>query len=92
MLSLNKAFVLRKIYGKNILMPVRSNQASQDPILLNDVATLIWEEVERNSQRENVIDAIIKIYGLSLDSPEVIAINSFIDQLTEMQVLVEEVE
>lgn len=73
-------------------MPVRSNQASQDPILLNDVATLIWEEVERNSQRENVIDAIIKIYGLSLDSPEVIAINSFIDQLTEMQVLVEEVE
>lgn len=34
--------VMRDLYRRHILMPVRKNDASDDPIALNDVGADIW--------------------------------------------------
>ena len=39
----NPDLILREIYGKNILMPIRFNEASNDPIYFNEVGALIWK-------------------------------------------------
>ena len=44
----NDAFVLRNIYGKHILMPVRSNNASNEPVFLNEVAAYIGMQRQNN--------------------------------------------
>ena len=91
MLCTNKAFIMQKKKKKNILVPIRANETSQDPILLNDVAASIWEEAEKEVRDETVLQRIIKLYGLLPGSPEAAAVKSFIDQLIDIKLLSEEV-
>lgn len=84
----NDAFVLRNIYGKYILMPIRSNKTSDDPILLNDVAAFIWKVVTACNEREIIMESIMQTYNLQEDSVEVIAVEQFIEQMIKMGLLV----
>ncbi len=90
MLKTNNAFVLREIYGKNILMPVKANNASKDPILLNDVAADIWKEAMHGCQEKQLLRRILSIYGLSEESSESLAVDRFIKQLIKTRLLQEE--
>ncbi len=85
----NRAFVLRDIYGKSILMPIRANTASNDPILFNDVAVSIWKEAATETTAAGILQKICATYGLKLDSPEAASIEHFIAQLINMGLLVE---
>ncbi len=91
MIYTNKAFVLRKIYDRTILMPISRNLASSDPILLNEVAADIWETAEKISDRQTVVLTIANMYGLSQGSPEMEAVIDFLDQLIQLGLLKEEV-
>lgn len=91
MIYTNEAFVLRKIYDKNILMPIRSNSASADPILLNDVAADIWETAKKKSDKNSVVLNISAMYGLKEETPEMEAVKDFLNHLIQMGLLKEEV-
>lgn len=84
----NKAFILRNIYGKHILMPIRTNDTSNDPILLNDVAAEIWETALKEIEYEDILADMSKSYELKIESPELIAIKKFIDQMIKMKLLI----
>ncbi len=88
----NSAFVLRNIHGKNILMPIRANNASSDPILLNDVAASIWLASTDATTAEDVLQNMIDTYGLEPKSPEAISVENFINNLLAMGLLVETTE
>lgn len=83
----NDAFILRNIYGKYILMPIRSNQTSNDPILLNEVAASIWNEAIEGIEIENLISNIAQVYNLLENSSELLAVKQFIDQMVTMGLL-----
>lgn len=85
----NDAFILRNIYGKYILMPILSNKISNDPILLNEVAASIWKSVSVCSEKEKIIENIMCSYGLKKDSPEVIAVEQFVEQMIKMGLLMD---
>ena len=83
-MKVKDAFVLRNIYGKHILMPVRSNEASNDPILLNDVAVSIWSEAEKGLKKERILKNIAQSYQLQFESPELLAVEQFMEQMERM--------
>lgn len=87
-MKINDAFVLRNIYGKYILMPVRTNSASNDPILLNEVAVSIWNAVDMYQQKDQIVSNLQKQYDLETGSPEIVSIERFIDQMYDMGLLI----
>ena len=87
-LKINDAFVLRNIYGKYILMPVRTNSASNDPILLNEVAVSIWNAVDMYQQKDQIVSNLQKQYDLETGSPEIASIERFIDQMYDVGLLI----
>lgn len=89
MIKINDSFVLRKIYERNILVPICANNAGNDPILLNSVACDIWKSAQNGISKDNLINEVLSIYGLSSDSVEAISINNFIDNMLEIGLLLE---
>lgn len=85
----NKSFILRNIYGQNILMPIKSNNASNDPILLNDVAAFIWKEAATETTMDSTLQNVSDSYKLGPGSPEIMAVKMFIEQLHTMGLLVD---
>lgn len=84
----NKAFVMRNLYGKFILMPVTANATSEDPILLNDVANDIWETADNEMDITAFSQKVNELYGLADNTPEAIAVYQFIQQMIEMGLLI----
>ena len=83
----NPAFVFRDIYDKYILMPICKNDASNDPILLNEVAASIWEAALEGLDAEMILERLCTSYGLESASPEMLAIEHFIAQMENMGLL-----
>lgn len=86
----NPDLILREIYGKSILMPIRYNEASNDPIYFNEVATLIWKLSDDAKDPADLLDAVCKSYNLETDSAEAAAVEGFINQLMESKLILEE--
>lgn len=89
-MQVNPSFVLRNIYEKHILMPICTNDASNDPILLNDVAASIWEMAQFHQDRTGLLDNIAQEYGLTHDSAEIAAVDNFVSQMVDMGLLSEQ--
>lgn len=86
-MKVNPKFVLRNIYGKNILMPVRKNNASDEPILLNDIAAEIWKEAEKSDSIDEIVGVITKEYNIQKNSQEEKAVKQFVNSLIEQNLL-----
>lgn len=85
----NDSFVLRNIYGKKILMPIRRNITSNDPILINEIAAHIWNVASDGLQLEEILKDIIQCYNLKSESSELIAVRKFVEQMISMGLLIE---
>lgn len=85
----NPNLILRKIYGKNIIMPIRYNEASNDPIYFNEVAAMIWELSDKTANVEELLNSVCQTFGLSDDSAEAAGVKGFIKQLIESKLIIE---
>lgn len=86
-MTINSGYILRYIYGKNILMPVCRNEAGDTPILLNDVGAEIWKQAGNSSDRNALCNKISELYGLQEESVEKNAVFAFIDELIRMHLI-----
>lgn len=86
----NPDFILREIYGKNILMPIRYNKASNDPIYFNKVAALIWKLSDGAKDAAELLGFVCNAYDLKTDSAEEAAVEGFINQLIESKLIMTE--
>ena len=86
----NPDLILREIYGKNILMPIRYNEASNDPIYFNQVAALIWKLSDGAKDPTDLLNAVCQSYNLESDSAEAAAVEGFINQLIESNLIIAE--
>ena len=84
----NPDLILREIYGKSILMPIRYNEASNNPVYLNDAAALIWKTAPTAKNLSELKKSICDIYGLSVDSAEACSVEKFIMQLMEKKLII----
>lgn len=86
-MHVNECFVLRKVYGKSLLMPVRKNVVSDEPILLNAVACQIWEYASEGNSFDQIIMNLRSLYGLAAESDEENSIKIFMSELIEMRLI-----
>lgn len=86
----NPDLILREIYGKNILMPIRYNEASNDPIYFNEIAALIWKLSDRAKNPTELLSFVCDAYDLKTDSAEAASVEGFIDQLIECKLIMPE--
>lgn len=86
----NPNLILREIYGKNILMPIRNNEASNDPIYFNEVAALIWKLSDGAKDSNDLLVSVCESYNLEIDSAEAAAVEGFINQLIESKLIISE--
>lgn len=86
----NPNLILREIYGKNILMPIRNNEASNDPIYFNEVAALIWKLSDGAKDPNDLLVSVCESYNLEIDSAEAAAVEGFINQLIESKLIISE--
>lgn len=85
----NSDLILREIYGKTILMPVRYNEASNEPIYLNELAARIWKKVSSSENCYVLQKNICEEYELDENSAEAYAVQNFIAQLVEKKLILE---
>lgn len=83
----NPDLVLREIYGKTILMPIRYNEASNEPIYLNDVAAQIWKMAFDAENCYKLQKAICDTYRIREDSAEAYSVENFIRQLMDKKLI-----
>lgn len=57
-MKINPAFVFRKVYDVNLLVPVRKNAISSDVISLNDTAALIFEDCEKSDSEQELAELL----------------------------------
>ena len=89
-LKTNDAFILRNIYGKYILMPVRANYASNEPILFNETAVSVWETAKLGLKADAITKVLCSQYGFECSSPEAVSIDHFVSQMRDMGLLVDD--
>lgn len=83
----NSNFVLRNIYGKKVLVPIRVNEVGDDPILMNDVAAEIWSEADNADNVSELTNNILKKYNVPNDSVEKQAIEDFVQNLIAIKLI-----
>ena len=80
-MKLNDNFVMRTVYGKTVLMPVKNNTTSNDPILLNSTASTIIMLANECLDADELCNKSLDAFGISSNTPEGNQIQSFITML-----------
>ena len=86
----NDGFILRKIYGEFLLMPVKANEAGDELVSLNEVGADIWTLANKSLTEDKIIAEILKIYGIEKCSVEEESVRIFISALCEKKLLYRE--
>ena len=90
MKKLSKDYILRTIAGEKVVVPTGSAvQRFNGLITLNDVAGFIWECLENNDTKEEIVQKILEEYEVE-EATAVQDVNGFTQMLEEQGILVEE--
>ena len=64
-MKINDSFVIRELYGKTFLIPVKDNNISKVPIYANDPAKEIILSLLKFNNLDDVLNDLSKKYDLS---------------------------
>ncbi len=85
--KIKQEFVLRRIAGENVLIPV-GNQGDkfQGIITLNETGRFIWEKLEEGKNLEEIAETITEEYEVSREKAER-DVNRICEQLRKLEIL-----
>lgn len=70
-MKLKQQFVLREIAGDSILIPIGNIIDSFQGIMtLNETSVFIWKQLEREKDKEEILEAILEEYEVSREQAE----------------------
>lgn len=67
-MKINDSFVVREIYGKTLLIPVKANDISKVPICANEEAKEIISSLLKFNNLDEVLNDLSKKYDLSSEN------------------------
>ena len=85
----NDDFILRTIYGKHILFPIRKNDISSDPIMFNDIAAYMWTLINEKYDRNELLREISVRYSLEDNSEELTVVEEFLNKMININLIYE---
>jgi len=81
-MKLKDGFILRKIAGRNVVIPDRENLDLQVMISLNDTGCFLWERLTEDVTVQQLQDAMVAEYDVSQEQAQT-DVAAFIRQLEE---------
>lgn len=91
MIRKNDWYVVRTVYGKTILMPIRKNKFYDAPIVLNTTARAILDFAENCQTQKQLFELCCSHFQIAADSENGEGVYRFVQQLFSAGILIEEV-
>ena len=63
-MKLKKGFVLRKVSGQTVVLPTGGDLDLNMMIKLNDTGCFIWELLEKGTEKEDIVLAMLQEYDI----------------------------
>lgn len=86
-MDLNDNFVMRVVFDRTILMPIKCNTISNDPILLNTTAASILSISKECSNQDELVKKCMAIFEIVPNTNEEQGIRSFICMLCYKRII-----
>lgn len=88
-MKINNAFVLREVYGTYLLVPVCSNQISNNIISLNQTGAYIVKSCVNFTNKADLLLHLEQVYNINASEEITAGLVGFLEQLMEMKIIVE---
>ena len=86
-MKIKEGYLLREVAGSNIVVPVGSgNMDFSGVITLNEVGSLIWKQLEKDTTKEEVLNNLLAEYDVDKATAES-DIDEFINKLKGAELL-----
>lgn len=88
-MKIKEGFILRKIAGTNMVVPIGNNIANFNGIIsLNETATFLWNHLSEGSDPEVLAETLVETYHISRELAREDTRN-FMTQLQQADILTE---
>lgn len=88
-MRIKESFILRKIAGTKVIIPVENSIADFDGIIVvNDTAAFLFEKLQEEVSVESLVNMLVEEYEVSLEDAKN-DVNWFIEVLTERNMLLQ---
>lgn len=89
-MQIRKEFVLRKVDGDYIILPVRQNAKEFNGLItVNEVGASLWKMLQEETSEEKLLQGLLNEYEVEAEVAEE-DIQEFLDTLTENGILEED--
>lgn len=86
-MKINKEFILREIAGEYILVPIGDTPLSFNGLItVNDVGAFIWNNIEKSSSEEELLNLILDEYEVDKASAKE-DLDEFLGKLRESEII-----
>lgn len=86
-MKIKEGFILRKIAGTDIVVPIGNNIANFNGIIsLNETAALLWKMLKEGTELSHLAEALITEYDIAKEQAEEDAMQ-FVNQLRQANIL-----
>ena len=85
-MKIRDGYLLRSVAGKNIVVSIGSDVEFNGMLTLNDTGVFFWNLLQKDTTKEEMLDAVLKEYDVSSDIA-LQDIENFIKKLEESGIL-----
>lgn len=85
-MKIRDGYLLRNVAGKNIVVSIGSDVDFNGMLTLNDTGVFFWNLLQKDTTKEEMLEAILKEYDVSSDIA-LQDIENFIQKLKETKIL-----
>ena len=87
-MKLKEGFVLGNIAGEHVVLPSGDDLDLSTMTTLNDTGKFIWDQLEKDTTIEKIVDAILGEYDISREEAEK-HVTAFVEKLRKYDFLAE---
>ena len=81
-MKLKEGFVLQDVAGETVVLPTGENLDMNMMITLNSTARFLWELMEKETTKEELVDALLGEYGIDRGTAQ-LCVDNFVEKLIE---------
>lgn len=85
-MKIRDGYLLRNVAGKNIVVSIGSDVDFNGMLTLNDTGVFFWNLLQKDTTKEEMLEAVLKEYDVSSDIA-LQDIENFIQKLKETKIL-----
>lgn len=85
-MKLKEGFVLQEVAGETVVLPTGDDLDMNMMITLNSTARFLWERMEQETTKEELVDALLAEYGIDRGTAQK-CVDNFVEELVKNEFL-----